>query len=142
MALMAPVGGMRHSPDKETQILHTTVNPQRFQSQEISLSPLARGQSAVVLGGLRIGRVSHAVSGEGKTSWLWSLTGPSCSSMPQELTMCGESTTLADAKLQLRHAFDTWLRWALEQEGAVHWHWTEAVPERRRPEDDGLALAG
>lgn len=122
--------------------MHTTVNPQRFQAQEIQLSPLARGQSAVVLAGLRIGRVSHAVSGEGKTTWLWSLTGPSCSSMPQDLPMCGESKTLADAKLQLRHAFDTWLGWALSQEGPVQWHWTEAAPQRAANKDGGLALAG
>lgn len=121
--------------------MHTTVNPQRFQAQELSLSPLARGQSAVVLGGLRIGRVSHAVSGEGKTSWLWSLTGPSCGSMPEDLCMCGQAATLADAKLQLRHVFDTWLAWALAQQGPVHWHWTEAAPARRQ-EGEGLALAG
>lgn len=123
--------------------MNTTVNPQRFQAQDISLSPLARGQSAVVLGGLRIGRVSHAVSGEGKTTWLWSLTGPSCSSMPDEIRMCGESNTLADAKLQLRHAFDTWLTWALSQDGPVQWHWTEATPQRAgHRESDDLALAG
>lgn len=122
--------------------MHTTVNPQRFHAQDISLSPLARGQSAVVLGGLRIGRVSHAISGEGKTSWLWSLTGPSCSAMPEDLCMCGAAANLSDAKLQLRHAFDTWLAWALAQDGPVHWHWTEAAPGRAAtPEDDGLALA-
>ena len=123
--------------------MHTTVNPQRFQAREISLSPLARGQSAVILGGLRVGRVSHAVSGEGKTTWLWSLTGPSCTSMPLDLRMCGESTTLAEAKLQLRHAFDEWLRWAMDQEGPVQWHWTEAAAERAgSDEEGGLALAG
>ena len=123
--------------------MHTTVNPQRFQGQEISLSPVARGQSAVVLGGLRIGRVSHAVSGEGKTSWLWSLTGPSCNAMPDDIRMCGEAAALADAKLQLRHAFDTWLHWALSQEGPVQWHWTEAGPQRAAKEDGGdYALAG
>ena len=53
-------------------------------------------------GGLRIGRVSHAVSGEGRATWLWSLTGPSCNSMPQDLPMCGESNTLADAKQQVK----------------------------------------
>ena len=123
--------------------MHTTVNPQRFMAQEISLSPLARGQSAVVLGGLRIGRVSHALSGEGKTTWLWSLTGPSCSSMPEELCMCGESLTLADAKLQLRHSFDAWLSWAMAQEGPVQWHWTEAAAQRAiTTGGDDLALAG
>lgn len=122
--------------------MNTTVNPQRFQAQEISLSPLARGQSAVVLGGLRIGRVSHAVNGEGKTSWLWSLTGPSCSSYPREICMCGEALTLADAKLQLRHAFDSWLVWALEQDGPVQWHWTEARPERAASKEGDAALAG
>ena len=123
--------------------MHTTVNPQRFQAQEIALSPVARGQSAVILGGVRIGRVSHALSGEGKTTWLWSLTGPSCSSMPQELRMCGETTTLAEAKLQLRHAFDTWLSWATAQEGPVQWQWTGATAQREGTgEGDGLALAG
>lgn len=122
--------------------MHTTVNPQRFSAQEISLSPLARGQSAVVLGGLRIGRISHAVSGEGKTSWLWSLTGPSCGSMPEVACMCGEANSLSAAKLQLRHAFDSWLAWALAQQGPVLWHWTEAAPGRIADrEDDGLALA-
>jgi len=99
--------------------LNTTVNPQRFQAQEISLSPLARGQSAVVLGGLRIGRISHAVSGEGKASWMWSLTGPSCSATPADFRMCGEAPVLAEAKLQMRHAFDSWLVWAMEQPGPV-----------------------
>lgn len=121
--------------------MHTTVNPQRFLAQEISLSPLARGQSAVMLGGLRIGRVSHAVSGEGKASWLWSLTGPSCSSMPDDLPMCGAAAQLADAKLQLRHAFDTWLRWAMEQEGPVQWHWTEAATGTPRGKEGDVALA-
>lgn len=121
--------------------MHTTVNPQRFLAQELSLSPLARGQSAVVLGGLRIGRVSHAVSDEGKTSWLWSLTGPSCGSMPEDFATCGQAATLVDAKLQLRHAFDTWLVWALAQQGPVQWHWTEAAPQRLQDGDD-LALVG
>lgn len=124
--------------------MHTMVNPQRFVAQEISLSPLSRGQSAIVLGGLRIGRVSHATSGEGKSTWLWSLTGPSCNSMPDVLRTCGEAATLAEAKLALRHAFDGWLSWALEQDGPVHWHWMEAMPERKSLEPAGgkLALAG
>ena len=122
--------------------MQTTVNPRRFVAQEISLCPLARGQSAVTLGGLRIGRVSHAAVGEGKSRWLWSLTGPHCDSLPQTIATCGEAATLADAKLQLRHAFDGWLAWALDQEGPVHWHWTEAAPGRA-PEDGGkLVLAG
>ena len=95
----------------------TTVNPQRFQAVEISLSPIARGQSAANLGGLRIGHVSHAVSCEGRTTWLWSLTGPCCSGMPQDLIMCGEATTLADAKQQLRRGYETWLCRAMEQQG-------------------------
>jgi hypothetical protein len=123
--------------------LQTTVNPHRFVAQEISLCPLSRGQSAVTLGGLRIGRVSHAAAGEGKSRWLWSLTGPHCGSVPQNVAMCGEAATLADAKLQLRHAFDAWLSWALEQEGPVHWHWTEAAPGRPAEGEGGrLALAG
>lgn len=124
--------------------MNTTVNPQRFLAQEITLCPLSRGQSAVALGGLRIGRVSHAITGEGRSTWLWSLTGPSCSSLPVALPMCGEAATLADAKLQLRHVFDTWLSWALEQEGPVHWHWTEAPPLREPSDAKGekLVLAG
>ncbi len=124
--------------------MNTTVNPKRFLAQEMSLCPLSRGQSAVSLGGMRIGRVSHAVTGEGKSTWLWSLTGPSCNSMPVALPTCGDAASLADAKLQLRHAFDTWLRWALEQEGPVQWHWTEATPERNAADPRGgkLALAG
>ena len=63
--------------------------------------------------------------------------------MPQHVPMCGEAASLAEAKLQLRHAFDGWLSWALEQDGPVHWHWTEAAPGRAAKEDkDGLALAG
>lgn len=123
--------------------MQTTVNPQRFGAQEISLSPLSRGQSAVLLGGLRIGRISHAVNGEGRTSWMWSLTGPCCANMPVDLCTCGEENSLSAAKLQLRHAFDTWLAWALAQPGPVHWHWTEAAPERTKDmEGGGLALAG
>lgn len=110
--------------------MHTTVNPTRFIAQEMSLCPLARGQSAVVLGGLRIGRVSHAPAGEGRLCWLWSLTGPHCSGLPPGLPMCGEAPTLAEAKLRLRHSFDAWLSWALEQEGPVRWHWTEAAAPR------------
>lgn len=122
--------------------MHTTANPQRFSAQEISLSPLARGQSAVELGGLRIGRIGHAVSGEGKTSWLWSLTGPSCGSMPEDACMCGEANTLSAAKRQLHHAFDVWLAWALSQPGHVLWHWREAAPGRVTDrEDDGVAAA-
>lgn len=123
--------------------MQTTVNPRRFVAQEVSLCPLSRGQSAVTLGGLRIGRVSHAPAGEGKSMWLWSLTGPHCGSLPPDAKMCGEAMTLAEAKLQLRHAFDRWLSWALEQEGPVHWHWTEAAPERQTDHQGGkLALAG
>ena len=124
--------------------MQTTVNPRRFVGQDVSLCPLSRGQSAVVLGGLRVGRVSHVPAGAGsKMSWLWSLTGPYCGSMPAAQVMCGEAATLADAKLQLRRAFDNWLGWALEQEGPVHWHWTEATPQRSAAEETGgLALAG
>ncbi|MFN4141355.1 hypothetical protein [Aestuariivirga sp.] len=129
--------------------MQTTINPHRFVAQEISLSPLARGQSAVVLGGLRIGRVSHAVDGEGKSTWMWSLTGPHCNCGPADVQTCGETSTLAEAKLQLRHSFDRWLAWALEQEGPVHWHWTEAMPPAKPPagkpkdhQGGKLALAG
>jgi len=96
-----------------------------------------------MLSELRIGRISHAVDANGKTTWLWSLTGPHCDSLPADTKMCGEAMTLAEAKLQLRHAFDGWLRWALEQEGQVHWHWTEAAPDRKSTEthNGGLALA-
>lgn len=113
--------------------MHTTVNPTRFVAQEMSLCPLSRGQSAIVLGGLRIGRVSHAPGGE-RLSWLWSLTGPHCEGIPSGLPMCGEAATLAEAKLQLRHSFDAWLSWALDQEEPVHWHWTEATAPRQGAE--------
>jgi len=116
--------------------LQTTVNPRRFVAQDISLCPLSRGQSAVVLGGLRVGRVSHALDEAGKSHWLWSLTGPHCAGLPETVRMCGEALTLAEAKLQLRHSFDSWLRWALEQEGPVHWHWTEATPAVPRATSD------
>jgi len=119
---------------KENTPLQTMVNPARFVAQEMSLCPLSRGQSAIVLGGLRIGRVSHA-PGEERLSWLWSLTGPHCDGVPAGLPMCGEAATLADAKLQLRHSFDAWLSWALDQEGPVHWHWTEAAAPRQAAED-------
>jgi hypothetical protein len=57
--------------------------------------------------------------------------------------MCGESPALADAKLQLRHAFDTWLHWALNQEEPVQWHLTEAAPQRGANGESGdYALAG
>lgn len=115
--------------------MQTMVNPTRFVAQEISLCPLSRGQSAVVLGGLRIGRVSHAPAAEGRLSWLWSLTGPHCDGVPSGLPMCGEAATLAEAKLQLRHAFDAWLSWALDQQGPVHWHWTEATAPRPADEE-------
>jgi hypothetical protein len=115
--------------------LQTMVNPTRFVAQEISLCPLSRGQSAVVLGGLRIGRVSHAPAAEGRLSWLWSLTGPHCDGVPSGLPTCGEAATLTEAKLQLRHSFDAWLGWALDQQGPVHWHWTEATAPRPADEE-------
>jgi hypothetical protein len=124
------------------ETMQTTVNARRFVGQEISLCPLSRGQSAVILGGLRIGRVSHAALGEGKSKWLWSLTGPHCGGLPEGVRMCGEAPGLAEAKQQLRHSFDCWLAWALEQDGPVHWHWTEAAPGRSMNEGGGLALAG
>ena len=114
--------------------MQTNVNPTRFVAQEISLCPLARGQSAVVLGGLRIGRVSHVPGGD-RITWLWSLTGPHCDGAPTSLSMCGEAATLAEAKLRLRHSFDAWLSWALHQEGPVHWHWTEAANPRQAGEE-------
>lgn len=121
--------------------MHTLVNPQRFMGQEMALAPLSRGQSVVILAGFRIGRVSHAPGSEGKSSWLWSLTGPHCSAAPGDLRMCGEARTLGEAKLQLRHSFDIWLRWALEQDGPVYWHWTEATPARNVPHNPGHELA-
>lgn len=116
------------------------VNPRRFVAQEVTLCPLSRGQSAVTLGGLRIGRVSHVPAGEGKSLWHWSLTGPHCESLAPGVPMCGEATGLSEAKLQLRHAFDCWLRWALEQDGPVHWHWTEAGPARSAEHTGGDRL--
>lgn len=123
--------------------MQTTVNPRRFVAQQMSLCPLSRGQSAINLGGLRIGRVSHAVTGEGKSRWLWSLTGPHCAGFPRGVRTCGEANSLAVAKQQLRQSFDVWLSWALEQDGPVHWHWTEAAPGRSADDrGGGLALAG
>ena len=121
--------------------MQTTVNPHRFLGQEFVLCPLARGQSAVTLGGLRIGRVSHATAGEGKSIWHWSLTGPHCEGVPQDVPMCGQAAGLAEAKLQLRHAFDCWLRWAVEQDGPVHWHWTEASEEKAQDGEGGGRIA-
>ena len=108
--------------------MQTIVNPHRFMGREMALAPLARGQSVVMLAGFRIGRISHAALPEGKSSWLWSLTGPHCSAACGGLRLCGEARTLGEAKLQLRRSFDEWLRWALQQDGTVHWHWTEATP--------------
>lgn len=124
--------------------MQTMINPQRFVGQEMSLAPLSRGQSAVLLAGLRIGRVSHAAGPDGKSRWMWCLTGPHCSSMVRELKVCGDASSLAEAKLQLRQTFDTWLNRALEQEGPSLWHWTEAAPERGTKDTEGveLALAG
>lgn len=121
--------------------MHTTVNPHRFIGQEMALTPLSRGQSAVLLAGFRIGRVSHVAGAEGKSTWLWSMTGPHCSAALATLRMCGEASSLANAKLQLRHSFDQWLSWALEQEGPVYWHWTEAAPARSVRSDETQALA-
>lgn len=111
--------------------MQTMVNPHRFMGQEMALAPLARGQSVVVVAGFRIGRVSHMVGPEGRAVWLWSLTGPHCSATPDGLCVCGEARTLGEAKLQLRHAFDSWLCWALDQPAPVLWHWTEAPPAGR-----------
>ncbi len=114
--------------------MQTMINPQRFMGQEMALAPLARGQSMVLMAGFRIGRISHTIGQQGNSRWLWSLTGPHCGAMPDGLGMCGEARTLGEAKLHLRHAFDSWLCWALEQDGPVHWHWTEAPPAGTRGE--------
>ena len=106
--------------------MQTLINPQRFAGSELALAPLARGQSAAMLAGFRIGRISHAVSRDGQTSWLWSLTGPHCAAALGALLTCGETRSLGEAKIQLRQAFDVWLNWALAQNGPVYWHWTEA----------------
>ena len=121
--------------------MHTTVNPRRFMGQEMVLAPLSRGQSAVLLAGFRIGRVSHVAGTAGKSSWLWSMTGPHCSAALSALPMCGETNSLANAKLELRHSFDQWLRWAVEQDGPVYWHWTEAAPARSVTSDESHQMA-
>ena len=123
--------------------MQTTVNPRRFVAQEISLCPLSRGRSAVTLDGLRIGCVSHAPLGEGKSKWMWSLTGPHRGGLPKAVRLCGEAASLTEAKHQLRQSFGCWLVWALEQDGPVHWHWTKAAPGRSPAEGGGrAALAG
>ncbi len=108
--------------------MYTTINPRRFLGQELTLSPLARGQSAVLLDGLRIGRISHAPDPEKREVWLWTLTGPHCDSIPANMPVVGEAATLTEAKLKLRSSFDAWLRGALEKGEAVRWHWLEAGP--------------
>ncbi len=82
--------------------MYTTINPRRFLGQELTLSPLARGQSAVLLDGLRIGRISHAPDPEKREVWLWTLTGPHCDSIPANMPVVGEAATLTEAKLKLR----------------------------------------
>lgn len=112
--------------------MHTTINPRRFFGRDIVLTPLSRGQSAVTLDGLRIGRISHAPDVKAREAWLWSLTGPSCDSMPPSTVMLGEAATLSEAKLKLRAAFDEWLSWAVGQGESVRWHWLEAAPTSSR----------
>ncbi len=121
--------------------MQTMVNPRRFMGQEMALAPVARGQSVVLLAGFRIGRVSHALGPSGSSHWYWSLTGPHCSAAPDGVPQCGEARTLGEAKLALRRAFDGWLNWALEQDGPVYWHWTEAPPGGPTGQGPGETLA-
>lgn len=112
--------------------MYTTINPRRFIGQEVTLSPLARGQTAVLLDGLRIGRITHAPNGEKREVWLWTLTGPHCDSLSENVQVLGEAATLTEAKMRLRSAFDIWLRGALEKGEAIRWHWLEAGPSLQR----------
>jgi hypothetical protein len=120
--------------------LQTTVNPHRFIGQDMTLAPLARGQSVVLVAGFRVGRVSHTIGPDGQSRWMWTLTGPHCCTAPDGLCMCGATRTLGEAKLHLREVFDSWLRWALEQAGPVYWHWTEAPPAGMRTDANEARL--
>lgn len=145
-AALASASSLRAGPalphEQPEVFLHTTINPRRFLGKEVTLSPLARGQSAVLLDGLRIGRVSHVPDPEKREVWLWTLTGPYCDSLAANVPVLGEATTLTEAKTKLRASFDIWLRSALEKDEAVRWHWLEAGPSSPRiPELRGKPAA-
>lgn len=105
--------------------MHSSVNPRRFVGQPVLLHHLSPRDFTAVADGLRVGRVNRI--GQGKTEgWLWALTGPHCGWAVEGTPVSGIAATPVAARQQLTRSFEAWLAWALAQDGAVHWHWTEA----------------
>ena len=95
-------------------------DPQIFVRQSLHLEGGDDDDYRVTIAGHTAGRIFRTMRSASQHVWLWTLTGPYLPAA--QLNSNGDSTDLGEAKTAFRATFDSWLAWALRQNGEVIWH--------------------
>ena len=96
------------------------VDPRRFIKKPVVLRSQLPGEAAVMIDGLKAGRILQQVRADMRLIYVWTLTGPYA--IAAGLHSSGQARSLEEAKAAIRSAFDIWLNWALGQEKPVVWY--------------------
>lgn len=91
-----------------------TVDPTTFKGKPLYSKPCQLGQPddyLVVCEGLTVGRIMKEQRASGRTTWMWTITGPIVANSN------GEADTQAAAQKAVRVIFDRWLEAAVRGAG-------------------------
>lgn len=97
------------------------VDPKRFTGKAFTrrkISPDAKADYAMVIGGLIAGRIMKKTVGFQRGTWVWTLTAPY---FPVSTCQNGEEDTFEAAREAFKKLFWEWHTWALKQPGKVTW---------------------
>ena len=95
-------------------------DPRTFIDQPMHLARSADNDFRVMVASHTAGRLFGTLRSGRRPVWLWTVTGPYLPGA--QLNSNGDSADLAEAKAAFRATFDTWLTWAMRQNGDVVWH--------------------
>lgn len=122
-AMLSPHRGIRYVPtmhphpntiaisDLDDQLLLRRTAPDDY---VVEVAHTTKGR-------LPVGRIMRVMRASQRIAWSWSLVGPYAAEA--KVTTIGEAADREEAKVALRAAYDTVLRWAAaERGGALVWH--------------------